>query len=364
MASTFPDLNSRSLSRLKLAIGGGGVWGLSIAAVAARCGAVVSVFEPRPIGDNASGVAAGMLSPIFEAALDGGSVPDHVLFEEGYAAWPRFAEALDLAPPTDYGAGALYVAGPVVLDPLAGRLTALGVEAERLTGAAARSLQPALAADVDDALHVRRDGRLDPMAMLATLAARLCEAGGEVVQAPLPSAPARGFDATVLAAGYGARRWLDLAPELAVLQPIKGHVLQFDGGPASGPTVRSEDGYAAPQRRGAIFGATMEPGRSDLALDPAAIDRLHAAAMALLPNLKATPYLARTGVRAATPDGRPLVGRTSAGLHLAVGARRNGWLLAPVIAAAVLRELQGGAPRKDFAPSRFNERPHRSEPSP
>ena len=340
MASKLFNLNPRALSGLKLAVAGGGVLGLSIAALAARSGARVTVFEPRPLGDNASGVAAGMLSPAFEAVLDGGAASDHALLQAGYDAWPRFTETLGLPTPADHAAGALYLADAADLDPLAERLEALGAAPERLTAAAARALQPALPPGGQGALHVRRDGRLDPLALLAALAERLREAGGARVTAPCPPPPVQGFDATVLAAGYETRRWLDLAPELAALQPIKGHVLHFQGGASSGPTVRSPLGYAAPQHGGLIFGATMEPGRTDLVLDVQTVARLHAAALALMSGLRDTPFIARTGVRAATADGSPLVGRSQSGLYLAAGARRNGWLLAPVIASAVVEALR------------------------
>jgi glycine oxidase len=47
-------------------------------------------------------------------------------------------------------------------------------------------------------------------------------------------------------------------------------------------------------------------------------------------------------VRAATPDALPLVGPSSRpGLSLALGARRNGWLLAPLIAEIICAQLAG-----------------------
>jgi len=50
----------------------------------------------------------------------------------------------------------------------------------------------------------------------------------------------------------------------------------------------------------------------------------------------AAKLTAQTGVRAATPDGLPMVGRgRHHGVLLAVGARRNGWLLAPLVAKII-----------------------------
>ena len=338
------------MSGFRLAVVGGGVLGLSIAALAGHLGARATVFEPRALGDNASGVAAGMLSPAFEAALE---IPaDFDLYRRGYAAWPSFAETLRLGPLPDLAAGALYIDAEQALDRLAARLAQLEVAAERLSVAEAQALQPGVVVGPGGALGVAADGRLDPQRALHALAQRIRDDGGEILEAPWPGACTPGFDATLLAAGFDSCGWADQAPELAALRPIKGHVLHFRAGPLRGPTVRGHDGYAAPQPDGAVFGATMEAGRADLELDPAIVARLHAAAAALMPELACAPFVARAGVRAATPDGRPLVGRSVGGLHLAVGARRNGWLLAPLVAAAAVEGLQGAPARSEFDPAR------------
>ncbi|MGH6958302.1 MAG: D-amino-acid oxidase, partial [Caulobacteraceae bacterium] len=47
-------------------------------------------------------------------------------------------------------------------------------------------------------------------------------------------------------------------------------------------------------------------------------------------------------VRASTADGLPLVGESRAsGVIVAAGARRNGWLLAPLVADVVLERIEG-----------------------
>jgi glycine oxidase len=63
-------------------------------------------------------------------------------------------------------------------------------------------------------------------------------------------------------------------------------------------------------------------------------------------------------VRATTPDGLPLVGASSQpDLVLALGARRNGWLLAPMIAAAVVEALAGRPVAADLDARRFQSAP-------
>jgi glycine oxidase len=67
------------------------------------------------------------------------------------------------------------------------------------------------------------------------------------------------------------------------------------------------------------------------------------------------------GVRAATPDGLPLVGRSSTpGVWIAAGARRNGWLLAPLIAKVLTAALTDDA---DLPPGLVGLDPRRRFPA-
>lgn len=101
----------------------------------------------------------------------------------------------------------------------------------------------------------------------------------------------------------------------------------------------------------------MEEGRADREIDAEAVARLAAGARRLFPALEAAAIEARAGVRAATPDGLPLVGAGEAdGMLVARGARRNGWLLAPLIAEVLLDRLAGwpaSVAAAAFDPTRF-----------
>jgi glycine oxidase len=142
-------------------------------------------------------------------------------------------------------------------------------------------------------------------------------------------------DADRLVVAVGAAR-TDLAPELLQLAPVKGHILRMAGGPRQGPVVRAEKIYVRPHPSGAIVGASMELGRSDADIDPAIVADLAARAAALFPGLAVVQHHVATGIRATTDDGLPLIGSSvRPGVLLAVGARRNGWLLAPAVGHAV-----------------------------
>jgi len=191
----------------------------------------------------------------------------------------------------------------------------------------------------------------------AVLTDSLAEWSG--TSARLASGAVLAADALVLATGLPPPR-LKL-PQAARLQPIKGQIARFPGAPPLGGTIlRGEDVYLVPGAGGAMAGATMEPGRSDAAVDPLTIQRLGEAAARLAPWLAHAERRGLAGVRAGTPDGLPLAGWSGEpSLLLALGARRNGWLLAPLVAETVAEILAGrvGGWAEALAPSRFAEPP-------
>ena len=101
----------------------------------------------------------------------------------------------------------------------------------------------------------------------------------------------------------------------------------------------------------------MQPGRDDRVVEPAEASRLLAAGARLFPQIEQTRFTACAGVRAATADGLPMVGRgRHHGVLLAVGARRNGWLLAPLVAriiVACVRQGEAGPHAQRLDPGRF-----------
>jgi glycine oxidase len=119
--------------------------------------------------------------------------------------------------------------------------------------------------------------------------------------------------------------------------------------------VRGAGVYVAPGAQGAIVGATMQAGIADRRIEPEVVQGLLAKASALYPDLGRAAFTPSAAVRAASPDGLPLVGRSGkSGVLLAAGARRNGWLLAPLIADQIVAlAADKAAPDAAFDPARF-----------
>ncbi len=315
---------------LRLAVAGAGVFGLCVALRAVAAGAQVDIWDPAPLGDNASGVAGGMIAPVGEALFDGLDAVSFDLFRAGQEGWrilERLAPGLSII-----RSGATFLFVDDALSQRVNRLIAKG----------------ALYRDVERAngrLFSADDWRVEPRAALLALRAAVSTAGGVFKPAPLKPSSFKRYDAVVLAAGFDSRGFAAAAPELEALFPIKGQIVRFHGGPADGPILRSEDVYIVPQSGGALAGATMEPGRADRMVEKAAILALRERALNLLPALKEVAFEGAAGVRVSTPDDLPMIGPSSRrALYLATGARRNGWLLAPLVSEILMAYLCGSDP--------------------
>ena len=181
-----------------------------------------------------------------------------------------------------------------------------------------------------------------------------------------------GSDRVVVAAGCwtGAITGVP-APVRAAVRPVKGQLLRLrhpDGMPpvithTIRATVRGADVYLVPRADGeVVVGATQEERGPDLTVTAGAVHDLLRDALSVLP-VTSELELAETcaGLRPGTPDNGPVVGPVAdaggpGGLLLATGHYRNGILMSPVTADAIVACLTGqpAAPEwEPFAPGRF-----------
>ena len=287
------------------------------------------MFDPATADTGASAVAAGMLAPVFETALDP-EMADHLdLLLAARDLWPASAARTGVLLDRT---GTLAVGSESWLGGVALRLGALGMGGGHIPRSTAETLAPGLHPDVESALLSREDWRIDPLGALAALRAAAQALGVSFVRSEAP-----GSGLTLLATGA--------APSPAPLSPIKGHILRLAAPGLTHVTLRGEGGYITPTRGGLAAGATMEAGVADPTADPAQAAPLREAAAQLLPALRDAVGTLHAGVRAASPAGLPLVGWSAEpGRLWAVGARRNGWLLAPLAAKIITACVMGDDP--------------------
>jgi glycine oxidase len=123
--------------------------------------------------------------------------------------------------------------------------------------------------------------------------------------------------------------------------------------------VRSPEAYLIPRSDGRLLvGATVEEAGFDKRTDLATIQRLHHAALALVPELRNARILEDwAGLRPGTPDALPILGETQTpGYYVATGHFRDGILLAPITAEVMAALIEGRVPEFDltaFSPARF-----------
>ncbi|GAA3555721.1 glycine oxidase ThiO [Amycolatopsis ultiminotia] len=338
---------------------GGGVIGLSVAWRAAAAGWPVRLLDPEPVRGGASWLAGGMLAPVTEAWP--GEEDVLRLGEESLRRWPQFARDLSAAgiDPGLAGHGTIVLAFDSAdaghLEILAGHLRSLGRAVESLTSREARRLAPGIGA-VRGGLHVPGDLAVDNRKLLTALAEAGAQQGVEFRRerlASLDDVPGP----VVLAAGAWTGQ---LHPSLAqAVRPLKGEILRLRPRrgclPPPPHTVRAiVEGrpiYLVPRADGElVLGATQYEAGFDQAVTARGVRELLEGAERILPGI--TEYeLVETaaGLRAGSRDALPYVGEVGEGVYVATGHHRNGLLMAPVTADAVLAWLAGEAPPAEIA---------------
>ncbi len=350
-----------------IAIVGGGVIGLSVAWRLIEAGRDVTLIDPAPMSGG-SWVAAGMLAPVAEAwpgeegLLDIGS--------ESLELWPAFVDKLGAR-------HALHTEGTVVvgvdgadareLELVADHLAKRGRTVERLSGKELRVLEPTIGPHVRNGLLVPGDLAVDNRKLLNALLDRVTSHLTTPASAARPKAVELADGSTVdcetvvLCAGAWSG---NLHPALGELvRPVKGEILRLRARPGTLPPpirtirgrVESRPIYLVPRDNGElVVGATQYEAGFDTEVTVRGVRELLADAERVLPGLAEYALLeSAAGLRAGSRDNLPLIGWLEPGVIVATGHHRNGFLLAPITADAVLGLLDGKPPPAVADPARF-----------
>jgi glycine oxidase len=346
-----------------VAVVGGGIVGLFAAWRARERGLEVRVLDAGDDDGVAWPVAAGMLAPISEVQFGEHGTRALALGLAAAARWPAAArelgEASGIAPGLRTG-GTLVLARDrdeaEALDREARHRESLGLPVTRLLPSEARRREPALAPSLRGALAVPDDHSIDPRRVVAGLRVLL---GDAVVEGARAVAVRDG--AVDLASGetvvarqvvVAAGAWTGALADVPV-RPLKGQVLRLRD--PAGPgllthTLRFSHAYLVPRGDGRyVVGATMEERGFDTAVTAGGVYELLRDAGELVPGI-AELELEETlaGLRPATPDSLPVIGRRD-GVIVASGHGRDGILLAPLTGDLVADLLTGADAHADDA---------------
>jgi glycine oxidase len=344
---------------------GGGIIGLSLSIELRKKGARVLVVERGEPGREASSAAGGMLVDCLletPAALQ-------PLATASASMYPEFVYELEME-----SGGKLDLRDQgTILFHSPEDTSHLAMECALRLPAPLAEFEPALA-DVDGPAFYLRERSVDPRA-LAPAALKAAKrrgvdvsSGEEVVAVDLSDGRAGGV--TTRKTSYLAPKVVNcagawsgqIAPYAFPTRPVKGQMLCLVPSTHNllKHVIRSPEVYLIPRSDGRIIvGTTVEEVGFDKRTDVATIQRLHATAVALVPELRNAKILEDwAGLRPGTPDGLPILGATSTpGYYVATGHFRDGILLAPVTAQVMTEVIEGKNSKHDlavFSPARFS----------
>ena len=344
---------------------GGGIIGLSLALALRRRGASILVVERGEPGREASHAAGGML-------VDCGLETPAALQSLATASarmYPQFAKDLEF----ESGVHVDLRDNGTIMFPSSDHVHEQStLPIKNLSPASLAELEPALAEINRPAIYLQ-ERSVDPRA-LSSAAWKAAKhrgvdfsSGDEVTAVTIVDGRASGvktiktaFHATKIVNCAGA--WSgQIAPHTFPTRPVKGQMLclLLPSRTSLKHVIRSPEVYLIPRSDGRLLvGATVEEAGFDKRTDIATIQRLHRAALDLIPRLRDAKILEDwAGLRPGTPDALPILGSTATpGYYVATGHFRDGILLAPITAKVMAAVIDGRAPECDlsqFSPTRF-----------
>lgn len=339
---------------------GGGAIGSAVAWRTASSGRRVALIDPDPSA-SATWVAGGMLAPVAEAWPGEERLLE--LGSESLRRWPDFASDMAAAG-ADPGLrtdGTLVLAADAadreVLGTLADHLAKRDREVNRLSGRELRRMEPTVGPAVRSGLSVPGDLSVDNRKLLCGLREACGTAGVRHITDrvtgidPLTTEGGASLhaDTVVVAAGAWSQGMHPLLEHR--VRPVKGEVLRLRARSGSLPpprrTVRGlvegRPVYLVP-RDGPelVLGATeYESGFDTEPVARGVADLLRDAERVVPAVADYAVVEVAAGLRAGSTDNLPVVDWLAPGVIAAAGHHRNGLLLAPVTADAVLGLLDG-----------------------
>ncbi|MDQ0481665.1 glycine oxidase ThiO [Guptibacillus hwajinpoensis] len=359
----------------RISIVGGGVIGLSIAYECQKRGHELTIVEALECGGQASGAAAGMLAPYSEIEED----PDDFfrLCQRSLQLFPSWQNEIKQSAQIDFEyneSGSLYCifheADRLSLETKKSWQKKFGVESFILSGDEVRQKEPDLSDEIVAGLWCPEESHIyAPDYVSALLQAcrntgvRVIEHAGEATLGEDNEVITEHYeieaDYTVIATGAWAMKWEDKLGFSLPVYPIRGQICAYEG-PSLKHIIFTSQGYLVSKENGSLVsGASEDIAGFNTDVTTHGIRRLERWSKKIVPKLLSeTPFHTWAGLRPATQDGFPLIGRLqdSPRIILATGHYRNGILLSPVTAKIVADEIEGKTHDLaigDFRPERF-----------
>lgn len=365
-----------------LIIVGGGVIGLAIAFELAKRNHPALLLEKGACGGQATGAAAGMLAPYSELIHE----PD-ALFELAHRSlriYPEWQAEVKEVSGMDFEysqSGSLYVvfheADELALERRLEWQRKWGLRAEIVHHHELHQLEPHLSQEAVAAVYTPEEHHVYSPDYVRALYHACLKLGvnieEHVGEVKIKEITSKGIhlvtekngefkaDQCILTSGA----WTCFFEEKLGLRlpifPIRGQICAYEQREEKvHHMVFSSQGYVLAKRNGTIVsGASEDIAGYDTSVTEKGINRLIKWSNKLFPFLRSRePFHRWAGLRPATQDGFPLIGRVEHFPHLIIssGHYRNGILLNPINAKIVADLYEGKTPCmniEEFSPNRF-----------
>lgn len=361
---------------------GGGVIGLATAFELNKRGHQVTILEKTVCGGQASGAAAGMLAPFSEIGED----PDDFfqLCLDSLRLFKRWQQEVKAASKLDFEyseSGSLHAvyheADVLALETRKSWQKEWGAEAELISGNRLRQMEPLLSKDLIAAMYYPEESHVfapDYVKALETA----CRLNGVIIHDQLETVEVVEWrdrlvlkskdnqtftgDRLVVCSGAWSSELEDKFGLRIPVYPIRGQICAYDL-PENDikHIVYTSQGYFVPKANGTLVnGASEDIAGFRTDVTEKGIARLTNWNKKVFPHLETrTPFHTWAGLRPATQDGFPLIGKLDQASHVifATGHYRNGILLSPVTAIAVadlIDESKTYGPLASCRPERFS----------
>ncbi|MBG9785748.1 glycine oxidase [Alkalihalobacillus lehensis] len=364
----------------KVVIVGGGIIGLSIALRLATRDVQVTILEKNKCGGQASGAAAGMLAPFSEIGEDQDVFFDFSLASlRMYPEWQAFVRETSGVEFEFSSSGTLHcVYHEADLLPLSSRISwqsEYNEDMRILSQEQVLEREPHLSKDIKGAIYYPNEAHIyAPDFVKALIAAcrnlnvEIYEQVGEVEIVEGSTVRLKTdtmeweADQVVIATGAWAMKQGEALGLQLPVYPIRGQICAYlPEKPLVSHIIYTSQGYLVPKANGTIVnGASEDIAGFETTVTAKGIDRLKRWNKKMVPALEEiTPFHEWAGLRPATQDGFPFIGRLTnhPSVYIACGHYRNGILLSAITAKVVAEDLLGEVvsfPLQAFHPERFS----------
>lgn len=153
----------------------------------------------------------------------------------------------------------------------------------------------------------------------------------------------------IIANGIEAKKFSSNFEILNKLNPVRGQTIEIDYKPNFIGSIRYQSTYLMARENKIIIGATSQEKNENWEINDEDGKLLLNNAIKIFPQLKdAKITRSFCGIRPKIENDLPNLGQINKNIHIAIGAYRNGWAFAPIMAKLLIDEITQKSPIPSF----------------